>query len=173
MRYYPSALKCLSLVAGWCQTDYTLITHTHPCMCKCTCMRTNSPELMKIQLRPKPSNGANNRESLGALRVSDRLQDACGLDRQAPSSVIQKYNPHPHVRLAPIGAKTSLTTRRQGRALPEQKNKRPLRLLITRWGAGSSITHMTYPIVMLFHVATDHVMHMYCILVFLAGTVLY
>lgn len=162
-------------MAGWCQTDYTLITHTytHPCMCRCTCLRTNSPELMKIQLRPKPSNGPNNRESLGALRVSDRLQDACGLDRQAPSSVIQKYNPHPHVRLAPLGAKTSLTTRRQGRALPEQKNKKPLRLLITRWGAGSSITHMTSPIVMLFHAATDHVMHMYCILDFLAGTVLY
>lgn len=49
-------------------------------------MRTHSLELMKIQPHPGLSNGPNNRESLGASRVSGRLQDAHGLDRQVLGS---------------------------------------------------------------------------------------
>lgn len=161
--YYPSSLECLSLLAGWCQTDYILITQ----MCKCTCMRTHPLELMKIQPHLGLSNGPNNRESLGALRVSGRLQDAHGLDGQVVGSDTptlihpNTHNAHLWVELISRGATTSLTTRRQGWALPNW-DKKPLKLLITGWNVGSSITHMTYPIAMLFYWATDHVMHTYC-----------
>lgn len=81
--YYPSSPR-VSLPLGWLVSD-RLHTH-HTSTRKRTCTRTHSLELMKIQPHPRLSNGPNNRESLGASRVSGRLQDACGLDGQVLGS---------------------------------------------------------------------------------------
>lgn len=83
-------------------------------------MHTDSLELMKIQPHPGLSNGPNNSKSLGASRVSGRLQHAHGLDgqvlgRDTPTLThANAHNPHPQVELDSRGATTSLTTRRQG-----------------------------------------------------------
>lgn len=59
-----------------------LMSHRfHPCHAV-ACVRTRSRELMKLQLHPGLSNGRNNTESPGALRMSGRLQPACGQDGQ-------------------------------------------------------------------------------------------
>lgn len=77
-----SVIPRVSLPLGWLVSDRLHTHHT----CKRTCMRTHLPELMKIQPHPGLSNGPNNGESLGASRVSGRLQDAHGLDGQVLGS---------------------------------------------------------------------------------------
>lgn len=142
--------------------------HTHTC--RRTQTGTHSLELMKIPLHPGLSNRPNNRESLGALRVSGRLQDAPGLDGQVLGSDTPTLT-HANTQLS-FSRRASFIRRNHW---PDHKEARvsfarQTKLLITGWNVGSSITHMTYPIVVLFSWATHHLMHTYCILALTVST---
>lgn len=89
-----SIISQVSVPLGQLVSDRLHTHHTNTC--KRTSTRTHSLELIKIQPHLGLSNGPNSREPLGALRVSGRLQDTHGLDRQVLGSDTPTPTQNPH-----------------------------------------------------------------------------
>lgn len=89
-----SIISQVSVPLGQLVSDRLHTHHTNTC--ERTSTHTRSLELIKIQPHLGLSNGPNSEEPLGALRVSGRLQDTHGLDRQVLGTDTPTPTQNPH-----------------------------------------------------------------------------